>query len=302
MNRNNRKRPRIVFIVLIVICVALIAASASGNNFSCGGRAVSLILRPMQSGINAIGGLASSASEKRKDKAMLESENDSLRSKVDDLQSQITSMQQNLADYDDLLKLTGLSEKYPGYKMTGARIIGKDPGNWYSRFTINKGSSDGIKVNMNVVADDGLVGIVTKVGPASSVVRSIIDDTSSVSAMISKNYDNCIVEGDLKLINKGLLNVEMISDDTSVVEGDEVVTSYISDKYLPGILIGYISEITTDEKDLSFHAKLTPVVDFEHLSTVMVIEDLRSDLNRSGEKQQSSGGSSSSGEEKQTEK
>jgi len=277
-NRNNSKRPRILFIILIMICLGLIAASVSGRNAGSSRGVVSLILRPMQSGINTLGGFVSSASEKKKTENSLESENENLQNQVEELQAQVTSLQQNITDYNELLKLTGLTEKYPGYKMTGARIIGKDPGNWYSTFTINKGSRDGIKKDMNVVAEKGLVGIVTQVGLTSSVVRSIIDDTSSVSAMISKNYDNCVVEGDLTLLNKGLLSVSMISDNTSVVDGDEVVTSYVSDKYLPGILIGYISNIQADDTKLSYHADLTPVVDFQHLSTVMVIKTLKSDL------------------------
>ena len=84
-----------------------------------------------------------------------------------------------------------------------------------------------------------------------------------------------MVEGDLTLVNQGLLSVNMISDNTSLVDGDEVVTSYISDKFLPGILIGYISNVQTDDSNLSYHARLTPVVDFQHLSTVMVIRQLK---------------------------
>jgi rod shape-determining protein MreC len=131
---------------------------------------------------------------------------------------------------------------------------------------------------MNVIADNGLVGIVTKVNPTTSVVRSIIDDTSNVSGMISKNRDVCIVNGDLTLIDSGLLNVELISRDSTVVDGDEVVTSYISDKYLPGLLIGYISDVTVDESELTCNAKLTPAVDFEHLSSVLVIKQLKEDI------------------------
>jgi rod shape-determining protein MreC len=159
--------------------------------------------------------------------------------------------------------------------MTGARIISKDPGNWYNRFTINKGSRDGIQTGMNVVSDNGLVGIVISTSPSTSVVRSIIDDNSSVSGMLSKNYNTCIVSGDLTLIDSNLLDVELLSDNTSIADGDEVVTSYISDKFLPGLLIGYISNVSDTQADLSKHAQLTPAVDFEHLSNVLIIKQLQ---------------------------
>lgn len=81
------------------------------------------------------------------------------------------------------------------------------------------------------------------------------------------------------MIDSGLLNVELISKESTVVDGDEVVTSYISDKYLPGILIGYISDVTMDETELTYNAKLTPAVDFQHLSSVLVIKQLKKDTN-----------------------
>lgn len=77
-------------------------------------------------------------------------------------------------------------------------MIGKGTSNWFNTFTIDKGSKDGIKVDMNVIAGSGLVGIVTDVGKNYAVVRAIIDDTSNVSGMILSNNDNCIVSGNLK--------------------------------------------------------------------------------------------------------
>ena len=280
--KNNRKpglSPRVLFILLAVICIAFFGLSVF-KGFSAGGSSsvVSMLLTPMQNGINSLGDLASGITEKQKTAEDYESENESLKEQVEILQSQLTSMENNLAEYNDLLELLELSEKYPAYDMTAARIIGKDPGNWYDTFTIDKGSNDGIQVDMNVIADNGLVGIVTSVTPTTAVVRSIIDDTSNVSAMFSKSLDLCIVNGDLTLIDEGLLNVELISSDVAILKGDEIVTSYISDLYLPGILIGYISEMTSEVSDVTYTASLTPAVDFQHLSTVLVITQLKADL------------------------
>ena len=280
MKRNKKKAnsPNTVFFILLLLC-ALAIGMGLFRDFTggTGFQIANYILAPMQKGIGSVGKTAAGVSRKNKTIAELESENDQLREQIDQLKSQINSLEQNLSDYNELLKLYQLSEKYSGYDMTGARIISKDPGNWYNRFTINKGSRDGILPGMNVVADNGLVGIVISTSPSSSVVRSIIDDSSSVSGMLSKNYNTCIVSGDLTLVDSNLLDVELLSDNTSIADGDEVVTSYISDKFLPGILIGYISKISDTEADLSKHAQLTPAVDFEHLSNVLIIKQLQTD-------------------------
>ena len=156
--------------------------------------------------------------------------------------------------------------------MTGARVISKDSGNWFSSFTIDKGTNDGIQVDCNVIAGGGLVGIVTEAGPNWATVRSIIDDNSNVSAMVSTTSDTCIIAGNLQLIDEGTLSLVKLTDENSKVHvGDKVVTSNISEKYLPGILIGYICELTNDSNNLTKSGQITPVVDFKHLQEVLVI-------------------------------
>ena len=155
--------------------------------------------------------------------------------------------------------------------------LAKGSSNWFSTFTIDKGTSDGIEENMNVIADNGLVGIVTTVGKNYAVVRSIIDDTSNVSATISTTEDNCIVSGSLDLMTSdNLINFSNLDDaEGEVAIGDSVVTSNISDKYMPGLMIGYISSITGDDNDLTKSGTITPVVDFKHLSDVLVIKQVK---------------------------
>lgn len=278
-NRKNKIKPKYILVLLSVLCLGGIGVSLfKGASVPTAGTIINSLMSPMQEGINSFGDFTAGIAQRKHKTSELQSENEALNDEVDKLQAKLTAMENNLSDYEDLLDLLALSEKYPSYEMTGARIIGKDAGNWYDTFTINKGSADGIEKDMNVVADNGLVGIVTQVNLNSSVVRSIIDDTSNVSGMISKNLDICIVNGDLTLMDSGMLNVELITKESTVVKGDEVVTSYISDKYLPGLLIGYISEVTEDDTELTLSAKLTPAVDFQHLSNVLVIKQLKADM------------------------
>ena len=129
---------------------------------------------------------------------------------------------------------------------------------------------------MNVMAGNGLVGVVTSVRKNSSTVRSIIDDSSKVSGMFLKTSDTCIVSGDLSsMTSNGRIKVNMSPLNAAISENDEVVTSHISDKFLQGILIGYVTEIQVDSSNMTKTAYLTPVVDFEHLDEVLIITELK---------------------------
>ena len=166
-----------------------------------------------------------------------------------------------------------LDQQYSGFKKTGARVIARGSSNWFNTFTINKGSQDGIKVDMNVIAGDGLVGIVTKVGKNYAIVRSIIDDTSNVSAMSLNTGDLCIASGSLeRMTSENMIEFNSLEDPKDAInQGEPIVTSNISDKYLPGILIGYVNELKKDSNDITKSGTITPAVDFKHLQNVLVI-------------------------------
>ncbi len=132
---------------------------------------------------------------------------------------------------------------------------------------------------MNVIAGSGLVGIVTQTGPTWSTVRSIIDDSSNVGGMVLSTSDTCTVRGDLSLINEGKMRFEQMENNDNKVEvGEQIVTSHISDKYVQGILIGYVSEVQVDANNLTRSGYITPVVDFKKLQEVLVITKTKAQM------------------------
>jgi len=202
----------------------------------------------------------------------VQKENETLQAQVDELLIENNNLQEDKYELERLQELYKLDQNYAEYEKVAAHVIGKDSGNWFSTFTIDKGSKDGIEVDMNVIAGNGLVGIVTQVGPTWATVRSIIDDSSNVSGMVLSTSDKCIIRGDLSLINSGRIRFEQMENNDNVVEiGEQIVTSYISDKYLQGILIGYVSEVSVDSNNLTRSGYITPVVDFKNLQEVLVI-------------------------------
>lgn len=278
-NKKNQIKPRYILWMIIGVCLICIAMSVSNQGESVGiQKGIRALLVPMEKGLNTVGNWVAEKKEYNRSVDELLNKIDELEVENNQLKTRISSMENNLSELESLRELLKMKEIYPDYNMVGARIISKEAGNWYSEFIIDKGSNDGIKKDMNVIYDNGLVGIVSEVSSNNATVRAIIDDTSSVSGMFTKSTELCIVNGDLTLYENGLLNVEMISKDAVVTEGDEVVTSYISDKYLPGLVIGYVTDITMDNDKLSQRAKITPRVSFDNITNVMIITQLKADM------------------------
>ncbi len=259
--------------VLTIICIALIAISFNTDLLS---RPISsvggFIVTPLQDGISRAGTFLRTRREELSTIKELLSENERLKAEVEELTAENIKYQQDRYELTNLRTLYELDSQYDDFDKLGARIIAKDSGNWFHSFVINKGYRDGVEIDMNVISGSGLVGRISDVGPNWSKVLSIIDDSSNTSGMVLSTSDNLIVSGDLKLYEEGVIPFEKLVDSADrVVEGDKIVTSDISDKYLPGILVGYISSINRDSNNLTKSGLITPAVDFEHLEEVLII-------------------------------
>ena len=265
-----------ILIALTVLCVGTMYVSFTMN--LSGGPLNSVagtVFGPMQKGINSIGTWMTGKADNLKKLSDVMNENKELQSQVDELTSELNTIKLEQSELDNLRQLLDLDKKYPDYKKVAANVIGKDTGNWFSTFLIDKGSKDGIEKDMNVIAGSGLVGIVIDVGPHYAKVRSIIDDISSVSGQVLSTSDNCFVNGNLQLMTEDqTIELKSLNDaDNQVKSGDQIVTSNVSSKYLQGILIGYIDKIGMDSNNLTKSGTVTPAVDFEHLQEVLVILD-----------------------------
>ena len=237
--------------------------------------AASGVIVPFQNGINQVGTWMSGKLEGFQDVEELAAQNKELEQRVAELTEENTRLAQNQEELARLQELYQLDQSYSEYDKVAAQVISKDPGNWYDTFVINKGSADGIEKDMNVIANGGLVGLVVEVETNCATVRSIIDDSSSVSGMTASTSDTCIVSGDLRLMDEGKLAFSQMSTENAVAVGEQIVTSNISDKYLRGILIGYVSEVTEDSNHLTNTGYITPAVDFKHIQEVLVIKELK---------------------------
>ena len=270
--KKNRIKTKSILIALTIVCVsAMLLTMTNIVSFTSVRSAASVLIVPFQKGINSIGSWFNDRGASFRNAEELSAENDELKERIAELEAENVKLIQDQAELLRLRKLYDIDQDYSQYAKVAANVISKDPGNWYSTFIIDKGSSSGIEVDMNVISGGGLVGIVTEVGNSWAKIRSIIDDSSNVSAMTITNFDTCIVSGDLTVSDEGYLAFSRMNTENDVLPGERLVTSNISDKYLEGILIGTIASITSDSNNLTKTGYVIPFVDFRNLQEVLVI-------------------------------
>lgn len=261
-------KPRYFLVFMVLICIILLILSV---RFADTGRVVADAVTPMQVGIGNVGRFFTSKLDYLKSLDEVILENRRLKEELKEAETKNKILMQDRYELDDFRKLFQLDQTYGDYPKVAARVIANNTNNWFSTFRVDKGIEDGVKPGMNVIAGNGLVGIVTEAKNNSSTIRSIIDDSSNVSGMFINTTDTCNVKGNLKLLENGHIEVTDIKKGANIKDGYEVVTSYLSPTYHPGILIGYISGLHSEPSNMMESGFLTPAVDFSKLDMVLII-------------------------------
>ncbi len=273
MNFFNTYKKQILYIVILLL-VILAFFTAGRKKFATPiDNVLGFIITPAQNVTSSISSWFDGKISALRDDTDLRAENAELKAQVALLEADNKRLSLYEEENKRLSSLLEIAQKYPDYETTGVNIIAKDPGNWYFTFTINKGTKDGLSPDMVLTDAGGLVGRITECGYTYSKAESLLDSRSSVSAMSLRTGDLGVVKGDYTLMNDGLCKMEYIDAESEIMEGDEIVTSHLSDIYPSGITIGYVQEVVTDDNGLTKYAVIEPSVDFEHLSTLLVITD-----------------------------
>ncbi len=208
----------------------------------------------------------------------LRAENKTLKEEIDKLNNERTEFLRLQSENEDLKNVLKIKDQLDGVEFMGANVIAKDSRNLFNIFLTDKGSTSGIDYNMPVITSKGLVGKVASSQPFSSKIISIIEDGSSVSAIVSKSRDLVVVKGDLKLGKEGLCKLVYIPNDLDLAQGDEIETSGLGGIYPKGIKIGTVKEVRTGESDLDRYAIIQPSVDLRRLSQVVILKKEMPDI------------------------
>lgn len=192
-------------------------------------------------------------------------------SRIESIESENIELRRQLEALKEELNITyTLSD----YEYLNATVISRNVGYWYNKITIDKGTYNGVKKDMVVINSNGLIGKVIRTTTFTADVRLLTtsDTNNKISVHIS-NGDNNLYG----LINgydyeNNILELEGISNTRDVNIGDYVYTSGLGGIFPSGILIGSVTEITTDSYDLAKIIKVKPASDFNNLNYVSILK------------------------------
>lgn len=197
-------------------------------------------------------------------------ENEELKTKNLLLEKELEESYSLNVEIDRLKKLSNITEAVGELTLVEADVVSVSTDGWNSTFTINKGSSSGIKEKDVVIASDGLVGKVREVGMYWATVVTILDPQTAVGAMVTRTGDVAMTEGTVKLRANGCFKLSYLNKNSSAIRGDMIETSGLGGLYPAGIIIGRIKDIEIDDNGLTQYAVIEPSVSFSELKKVFV--------------------------------
>jgi len=259
-----------IVITIIILILLVFLSNISIEKLSYIETVATNLVMPIQNGLTYIKNKIAGNNTFFSDINNLKEENETLKESNKDLEEALRELEIIKAENKDLKEQLNLTEKYKEYETVPAEVINRDVTNYSSIFVINVGKVDGIEVDMPVIADKGLVGHIISVDQNTSKVQTIVDTSSTITALISTSREAIICKGTLE--DKGILKATYIPTETTIVVGDLVETSGMGGIYPKGIQIGKISKVINTKNVTDRYALLETTVDFDKLETVLVIK------------------------------
>lgn len=275
MKRYFRNRGTVALITLMIIIGALIGfVNASKIKVSFVGNVVNVIVTPIQKLITNTGNSISNFFGYFSDVDAIRNENKSLKEENAELLTQIEILKVKETENESLRSLLGLKKSLTNLETEGAQIVARDISNWFSSFTVDKGTADGIAIDQTVIANNkALVGRVYEVGSNWAKVVVITDPECSVGVYAERSREYGVTEGDAHLQKEGKLKLSYISQNTSLLVGDTLLTSGLGGVFPEGLIVGKVQNIKTDVQGISQYATVIPMCDIDRLKTVLIIKN-----------------------------
>ena len=277
---RNTRRWRVLRNTVIVLAVVVLLALAGTHLFAlitgndslrAPENAVSTVLTPLQTGFSSVVDAVVEYLRTLKLRANLETAYNEIKLENEQLVYQAMlaeELEYRLSVYEDLYNEISVNESLNPLMAT---VIGRSDGNYFSVFSVNKGTNDGVTDYMAVTMDGALIGYTYNVQTNSASVRTIIDSDASISALVSSTRDQGTVRGTLDVDGTAMCRMYYLPEDFLPRPGDTVVTSGVGFGFPKGIPIGTVRESTRGMESNKSYVVVEPLGDFEHIEYVIIL-------------------------------
>ena len=269
--QNSKKKKQTIGVTIAIIVLVIIVAitNIKVNNLSYAEGILNFFVMPVQNGLTYLKNKIAGNNQFFIDIGNLKEENKKLKEENAKLQESLRELEIVKSENETLKEYANLKDKYTEFNCIPAYVINKDVSNYSNTIIINVGAQDGIKVNMPVISENGLVGHVISVTAANSKVQTIIDTSSSISCTLTASRDNIVAKGTLEA--GSILKATYIPTDATIMQGDNIETSGLGGIYPKGILIGTVKKVVNTKNITDRYAIIDTAVNFNKLETVLVI-------------------------------
>lgn len=274
VERSQQEVWRLTPWLAIILCVAnfvLMAfdARADGNQrvIRVWAQTVAdFVQSPVTTLTSSVSGYFSSIADLR----TAQSENDALKQRIQELEVEIKAKEDLAAENERLNRLLNLKEKNQ-YKVLTARIIGRDPSIWFDSSIVDRGSLDGVKLNMPVVTDGGLLGRVTAVGPLTSQIDLITRDKSGVGAVVGEIAGSNALGVVVGSSKRDLVEMRYVPGSVEVQPGQIVYTTGQDGIYPAGLKVGEIVQIESGSATTPHRILIRPSAGIDSMQEVGIL-------------------------------
>ena len=262
-----------VILIIAVLLTAGLTILSSVTGQSIPDIATQALLTPLKAGANALTQQAQQYYNYMFEYESLRAENELLKEQISLMEDQARRADSVQRENERLRDLLELSSTHEDYKYVDAYIIGWSSTDWTNTFTINRGTAAGIEEGMCVITANGeVVGLVTEAGPNYAIVKSILDSTLEISAIIASSGYTGMVSGGYIDGHETLLRMDYLSSAAIIRNKDQVVTSG-STVYPRNLILGYVVDAGFDDTGVAKYAILQPAAEISSLEQVFVLTE-----------------------------
>ncbi len=274
--------------VAVLLAGLMVRTAQTGGSSTFAQSVASVVASPLQSASARVSGAFASALGGLWDIGSLRAQNTALKKQVRELEDKQVQFDEYKRQNEQLTTLLNISQETNKQEYAPATVIGHDPQDWFSTFTIDKGTLAGVEKNDPVITADGLIGVVVTPMLTTSVVSTILDPSVHVGCIVSQTGDTGITQGDRTLMQKGEFELKYLDKSSGVTTGNILVTTGYSGMFPKNLKVGIVQDIQPDVSGNSLTAICKPLTAPGSVTGVYVI------LNFSGRQDASSPSSSSS--------